>query len=70
MAGRDIRVEVGGGRWEFFFGTGANYNSRIGTAKRNQPTKDKGQETKKRTKTGIYCCLCLLARKGYKVAIV
>ena len=30
----------------------------------------KGQETKKRSKTGIYCCLCLLARKGYKVDIV
>ena len=34
----------------FFLGTGANYN--LGTAKRNQPTKDKGQETKNRTKCG------------------
>ena len=32
----------------FFLGTGANYNSR--NRKRNQSTKDKGQETKDRTK--------------------
>ena len=32
----------------FFLGTGANYNSR--NRKRKQPTKDKGQETKDRTK--------------------
>ena len=35
----------------FSSGTGANYNSR--NRKRNQPTKDKGQETKDRTRTGV-----------------